>query len=145
MANTIPIDEGLFTWPSESPRLVGGACTDCGTTTFPRQASCPNCTGSQIEERLLPSTGTLWTFTVQSFRPKPPYAGPEEFEPYGVGYVVLSDQVLVESRLTEHRPDQLAIGARMELVIMPFRREENGDEVVTFAFRPAESAGGRQE
>jgi uncharacterized OB-fold protein len=137
MPSTIPIAEGLFTWPSESPRLIGGMCKACGTVTFPRQESCPRCTGQEIEERLLDRTGTLWTFTVQGFRPKPPYSGPEEFVAYGVGYVELPGEVMVECRLTENRPDRLEIGARMELVIVPFRQDEAGDEIVTFAFRPA--------
>jgi uncharacterized OB-fold protein len=81
---------------------------------------------------------------VQSFQPKAPYAGPEVFEPYGVGYVQLADEVIVESRLTENVADQLQIGLEMELVIVPFRRNDQGDEVVTFAFRPAASTGGAQ-
>jgi uncharacterized OB-fold protein len=42
-------------------------------------------------ERRLARRGTLWTWTIQCFRPKsPPYAGDaESFEPYGVGYVEL--------------------------------------------------------
>ena len=60
----------------------------------------------------------------------------EEFEPYGVGYIELPGQVVVEARLTESDPDQLAIGSPMELVIVPFRHDDDGNEVVTFAFRP---------
>jgi uncharacterized protein len=140
MSSSIPIAEGLFTWPSDAPRLIGGMCRACGTVTFPRQASCPNCTGTDTEERLLPPTGSLWTFTVQGFQPKPPYAGPADFEPYGVGYIDLGGEVMVESRLTESDPECLAIGDQMELVIVPFRRDEAGEEVVTFAFRPTQAS-----
>lgn len=133
---SVPIAEGLFTWPSESPQLIGSTCRSCGATTFPRQGSCPRCTGSDMEERLLPRRGSLWTFTVQNFEPKEPYAGPTPFEPYGVGYVELPGEVMVETRLTEHDPEVLRIGAPMELVVTPFRRDGD-DEVVTFAFRPA--------
>jgi uncharacterized OB-fold protein len=69
---------------------------------------------------------------VQGFRPKPPYAGPEEFEPYGVGYVELPGEVRVEARLTVADPDRLRIGLPVELVIVPF-----GDKV-TYAFAPLE-------
>ncbi len=136
-ASSRPIAEGLFTWPSDEPRLIGGSCRSCGTTTFPAQRSCPRCTGDQMDECLLPTTGTLWSFTVQGFRPKEPYCGPEEFEPYGVGYVELPGEVIVESRLTENDPAALAIGDRMQLAIVPFRVDDDGNEVVTFAFRPA--------
>jgi uncharacterized OB-fold protein len=85
---------------------------------------------------LLDRRGTLWSWTVQRFRPKEPYAGPEPFEPYGVGYVELPDGVIVESRLTTADPDQLEIGLPMELVIEPFGTTASGERTVTYAFRP---------
>jgi hypothetical protein len=42
----------------------------------------------------------------------------------------------VETRLTESDPAKLADGMEMELVIVPFRTDDDGNEVVTFAFRP---------
>ena len=42
----------------------------------------------------------------------------------------------METRLTECDPDVLANGMEMELVIVPFRTDDDGNEVVTFAFRP---------
>ena len=130
-----PIAEELFTWPSDAPQLIGARCPACEAMTFPQQASCPRC-GAGMERHLLARRGTLWTYTVQSFEPKPPYDGPAPFVPYGVGYVELPGELLVESRLTEADPDRLEIGAEVELVIEPFRRDADGDEVLTFAFRP---------
>src|SRR5262245_57696187 len=135
----VPIAEGVFTWPSDSPQLIGSRCTACGIVTFPSQDSCPRCASTEMEEHLLPRTGTLWAWTTQEFPPpSPPYAGPsgEAFVPFGVGYVALGD-VKVETRLTVTDPDVLTSGAEMELVIVPFR-PEGDDEVVTFAFRPRE-------
>ena len=62
--------------------------------------------------------------------------GPAEFKPYAVGYVELPGEVKVESRLTECDPAVLVNGMEMELVIVPFRTDDDGNEVVTFAFRP---------
>jgi uncharacterized OB-fold protein len=56
--------------------------------------------------------------------------------PFGVGYVELPGQVRVETRLTECDPGVLTPGMEMELVVVPFRTDEDGNEVVTFAFRP---------
>ena len=134
---SVPIADGLFTWPSEEPRLIGSTCSECGTTAFPRQSSCSRCTSAAVEERLLDRTGTLWSFTVQGFRPKEPYAGPDEFVPYGVGYVELAGEVIVESVLTENDPEALEIGMPMELVVVPFGGGDDGSEIVTYAFRPA--------
>ncbi|MGA1509918.1 MAG: hypothetical protein ACO37X_09520 [Ilumatobacteraceae bacterium] len=38
--------------------------------------------------------------------------------------------------MTESDPEKLKIGMEMELVIVPLSTDENGDEVVTFAFAP---------
>ena len=140
MPNQIPIAEGLFTWPSDEPRLLAGRCTDCGNHMSPVQADCPRCSGDSTETVELGRTGTLWTWTVQSYPPKaPPFAGdadPATFEPYGVGYVEIDGKVRVESRLTISDPDELTIGMEMETVIDPLYLNDDGDEVVTFAFAP---------
>lgn len=135
----VPVAEGLFTWPSDEPQLIGSRCTACGIVTFPAQGSCPRCASTDMEERLLSRRGRLWAWTTQDFPPpSPPYAGPagDAFKRFGVGYVDL-DEVKVETRLTEADPDRLAHGMQMELVVVPFRTDDDGNEVVSFAFRPA--------
>ncbi len=122
----------LLTGTPDAPVLLGSACRVCGTVTFPRQASCPRCTSTDVGEHQLARQGTLWSWTVQRFRPKsPPYVGPEEFEPYGVGYVELPGEVRVEARLTESDPARLRIGMPMELTLIA-----DG----AFAFRPLEAS-----
>jgi uncharacterized OB-fold protein len=54
-----------------------------------------------------------------------------------VGLVQLGDEVRVEARLTEADPGKLEFGMDVELVVIPFRVDEDGTEVVTFAFQPA--------
>jgi uncharacterized protein len=138
------VAEGVFTWPSQSPQLIGARCSGCGVVTFPRQGSCPRCTGQDLVEHLLPRTGTLWSWTIQGFLPKnPPYAGTETpltFRPYGVGYVQLADEVIVESRLTTADPAELVIGGEMHLVIEAFTTDTEGRDVLTFAFAPGAPA-----
>jgi uncharacterized OB-fold protein len=56
--------------------------------------------------------------------------------PFGVGYVELPGEVKVETRLTESDPAVLRPGMEMELTLVPFRTDDDGNEVVTFAFRP---------
>ena len=56
--------------------------------------------------------------------------------PFAVGYVELPGEVKVETRLVECDATTLRIGMEMELVIVPFRTDDDGNEVVTFAFRP---------
>ena len=138
---SVPIAEGVFTWPSDEPQLIGARCPACGIVTFPTQDSCPRCAATGMEEHLLARRGRLWAWTTQHFPPpSPPYAGPtgEAFVPYGVGYVELPGEVKVETRLTEADPDRLQQGMEMELVVVPFRTDDKGDEIVTFAFRPVD-------
>jgi uncharacterized OB-fold protein len=132
----VPIAEGVFTWPSDDPQLLGSRCSACGIVTFPAQGSCPRCASTEMAERALPRRGRLWAWTTQEFPPPSPYAGPsgDSFVPFGVGYVELPGEVKVESRLTE--TSGLRIGMDMELVLVPFRTDAEGNEVVTFAFRP---------
>ncbi len=146
---TRPIADGLFSWP-DTPRLLGGTCATCATTTFPRQASCPRCTGTDVAEVRLAERGPLWTWTIQGFEPKTPYLAEGAFEPYGVGYVELAVEgdagtpVLVEGRLTEAQRDRLSIGAEMDVVFVPFRHDPDGNELVTFAFQPAAATETRE-
>lgn len=135
----VPVAEGLFTWPSDEPKLIGAQCATCGLTGFPAGSACQRCGGTSAERTLLPDRGTLWTFTTQTFRPpSPPYDGDdtaETFQPYAVGYVDLGE-VMVEARLTEPDPGRLAIGQPMRLAIVPYTVRKDGTEVMTFAFEP---------
>ena len=56
--------------------------------------------------------------------------------PFGVGLVQLGDVVKVEARLTENDPEKLDFGMDVELQIVPFYIDADGDEIVTFAFAP---------
>lgn len=139
----VPFAPDVFTWPADDPQLIGGRCSQCASVTFPRPTSCARCGSVEVDEHLLPTRGTLWTFTTQEFLPKEPYASGETletFRPYGIGLVQLGDEVRVEARLTESDPDKLHIGMEMELEIVPFRTEPDGTEVMIFAFAPAQEA-----
>ncbi len=140
----VPVAEGLFTWPSDEPRLVGAQCASCGLVGFPAGPSCVRCGSGQFVQKLLADRGTLWTFTTQNFRPpSPPYDGTDtagSFRPYAVGYVELPGEVMVEARLTESDPARLAIGQQMRLTVIPYTVTPDGTEVVTFAFAPADTA-----
>jgi uncharacterized OB-fold protein len=124
-----PIAEGLFTRTSP-PQLIGGRDRTTGRIVFP----CP--AGDQFEPLPLGNRGTIWSFTVQRFRPKsPPYAGPAEFRPYAVAYVDLPGQVIVESRLTNVAFEDVAIGMPVELVLIPLDPDA-ADSVLVHAFQP---------
>lgn len=121
--------------------LLGGKCKACGAVAFPRPSGCARCTGTDIEEHRLATEGDLWTFTVQGFPPKKPYDGPETFTPFGVGYVELGGEILVEGRLTESDSAKLAIGMPMRVVPESYTTDSEGTPVRTFAFQPVQRGG----
>ena len=139
MTAMVAVADGIFDIDNGTPTLLGSRCTNCGNHMFPRQNGCPKCMFNTQEDVELPTRGTLWTWTVQAFAPKaPPYLGPtgDDFVPYGVGYVELDGKIRVEGRLTEADPDKLVIGMEMELVLDHLGTDEEGNDVVTYAFAP---------
>ncbi|CDO06194.1 DNA-binding protein [Mycolicibacterium cosmeticum] len=128
----------ISTWPDEDPQLIGSQCAACSATTFPRQQRCPKCSKAEMSDVLLPRRGTVIAWTTQGFPPGAPYAGPtgKDFVPFGVGLVQLGDRIRVEGRLTESDPAKLKFGMEVELTMVPFTTDADGDEIITFAFQP---------
>lgn len=132
----------ISTWPDAEPALIGSRCGSCQATTFPVQRRCPACSSAAMSSEKLPRRGTLVAWTTQGFPPGPPYKGPvgRDFVPFGVGLVQLGlgngAVIRVEGRLTENDPAKLAFGMDVELTMVPFATDADGDELVTFAFRP---------
>ena len=118
------VDETLFA-QLDPPVLAGSGCAACGVVVFPFATRCPACASPAMEQRSLPTRGRVWTWTSQSFAPKPPYEIPESgFEPFVVGYVDLGP-LLVESRIL----GPVVIGDEVELRLLPLA---GGD--ISFAF-----------
>ncbi|WP_329212984.1 OB-fold domain-containing protein [Streptomyces sp. NBC_01485] len=128
------IDDSLFDG-ADPPRLVGARCTGCGTVVFPRQGSCPRCSDGAMAAHVLPESGEVWSWTVQAFPPREPYRPPADgHRPYAVGYVDLGE-VLVEARLDLPR-QLIRIGLPVRLTTVPTYCDEDGTQVLTFAFGP---------
>ncbi|WP_228539427.1 Zn-ribbon domain-containing OB-fold protein [Nocardia sp. XZ_19_385] len=134
-----PVDPTLMDLADGRLRLRGGRCAACDEIHFPVGTACPRCGGDDIRVEPLADEGVLWSWTVQRFPPpSPPYVpSAAEFTPFGLGYVELPGQVIVESLLTECDPARLHIGMPMRLVEFSVPTE-SGETAVTFAFTPWE-------
>jgi uncharacterized OB-fold protein len=130
-----PIDHRLLHLDADGTlRLLAAREREGGRVVFPTPRDADP---DRYEAIALPHEGRLWSWTVQRFRPKsPPYAGPEAFEPFAVGYVALGDAIIVEGRLTGAPLDGFAIGMPMRIVSQSFTLE-SGEERTTFAFAPS--------
>lgn len=127
----IDIAEGLFV-TQPRPALIGGRHRVSGRILFP----CPH-GNADYDRMILPHRGTLWSWTVQRYRPKtPPYAGPEDFTPFALGYVELPGAVIVEAPFANVAFEDLRIGMEMETVIIPLNHDAQGRTIRTFAFAP---------
>ncbi|WP_430386955.1 Zn-ribbon domain-containing OB-fold protein [Blastomonas fulva] len=129
MSAPAPVAAGLWTDGAE-PQLIGGRHRVTGEIVFPM----PQGDAAQhFDAVALSRTGTLWSWTSQDFRPKsPPYAGPDAFTPFLIGYVELPGQVIVETRIEGAALADLKIGMAMEMVLTEFAPGRS-----TFAFKPA--------
>ncbi|WAC23070.1 Zn-ribbon domain-containing OB-fold protein [Blastomonas sp. SL216] len=129
MSSALPVAEGLWT-DEAAPCLIGGRNAQTGEIVFPM----PQGDAAQHFAPVpLSRTGTLWSWTSQDFRPKsPPYAGPEDFTPFLIGYVELPGEVIVETRIAGAALADLKLGMAMELVLIEFAPGRS-----TFAFKPA--------
>ncbi|WP_458682522.1 Zn-ribbon domain-containing OB-fold protein [Prescottella equi] len=113
----------LFRVDGNRVYLIASKSTTSNHLVFPAEP------GQQTVE--LGPEGVLYTWTSQEFPPpSPPALTDGEFCPYGVGYVEFPEGLLVEGRLTTCDPEELVIGGRMRVVIVPFAGGE------TFAFAP---------
>ena len=112
-------------------RLIGGRHRVTGRIVFP----CP--AQDAFDPTPLSPRGALWSYTVQRFRPKsPPYAGPEVFEPFAVGYVELPGEVIVETRIVGVPFEDLRIGLPMIATTETFI-DASGVARVSYAFTAA--------
>jgi enoyl-CoA hydratase len=129
----VPVEAGLFTWPSSEPRLIGSRCRSCGTYSFPKSYSCPNpdCDVKDVEEVQLSGRGKLASYTIQRYNP--PLFKMEPFRPFAIGLVELPEGINVLGILTT--TDNLKIGMALEMVVEGLYTEGE-NEVVTWKFKP---------
>jgi len=135
----IPIVDGVFTWPSDDPKLIASRCKICNTVIFPKSPVCrnPNCKDKMnVEEILLSRRGKLLTFTLVYYPPPPPYVVPDPFVPYAIGEVAFQEGIAVLGQMTEYKYEDLKIGMEVEMVLDKIFDNADGNEVITWKFRP---------
>ena len=129
---TRPITGGLFVHDGAEPRLLAGRCPSCRGLHFPRGTTCPYCAAEGCVETPVGPTARLCLYTAVTARP-PGYRGPL---PYGFGVVELEDGLRVIARLTDSDTGRLRPGLAMRLVVEALFTDDDGREVLSYAFRP---------
>ena len=117
--------------------LLGGYSPSSGRYHFPRGEVCPYTGAADVEPVELSHAATLWGWTAVT-------AGPPGYEgnvPYGFGVVELvHEQLRLITRLTESEPARLEFGQAMQLVADRVATDDDGTEVLVWAFAPADGA-----
>lgn len=134
----VPIKEGLLTKRLSTlneVQLIGSRCQECDEILFGKNSWCPNCGSIQIEEVLLSRRGVLWSYTTVNHRPPGKYKGADPFIPFGVGLVELPEGIRVLS-IIDMDIDKLEIGLDLELVVFPYYKDSDGNEIIAFKFKP---------
>jgi uncharacterized OB-fold protein len=126
----VSIRAGLFS--IDPPRLLGGHCEQCRRYHFPAQSTCPYCAADGCAAAPLSDQGTLYLYTVVHNAP-PGFRGTA---PYGFGVVELPEGLRIISPLTEARLDALRIGMPVRLRVAPLFTDDDGREVLSYAFAP---------
>jgi uncharacterized OB-fold protein len=133
MSNAVAVKDGLFELGADGGgRLFGGYCAACARYHFPASGDCPYCSAQGCERRALSPRGRLCLFTTVVNRP-PGYAGEM---PFGFGVVELPEGLRVIARLSETDADRLAFDMAVRLTFVPLHVDEQGQQVVTYAFAP---------
>lgn len=135
----IPVRPGLFTTSASSddkPRLIAGKCPSCQEVSFPKRNVCPNCQHEGLEELLLSRNGKIFSYSIVMQQPRPYYKGPV---PYALGFVELPDGVRVETLFTDCDNDTLQVGMAVELVVDQLYQDDNGNQLITYKFRPVKN------
>ena len=115
-----------FTNPSLFPSFV--------TTCFPRKDVCVKCLrDDSMEDTSFGPYATLDSYAVL-------HVAPTGFTPpYIQGYVIVDDGPKVFTLISgcDPKDDVLELGQRMELVIEQIKKDESGNDVIGWKFRPA--------
>jgi uncharacterized OB-fold protein len=130
---TLEAIPGAFEIVDSQPYLVGTKCSKCGAAFFPPRYICSYClTDEGVEKARLGNKGTLYSYTIIRV------AGKEFNPPYAFGFVILEpEKIRVPAVLTGFDLDQeLKPGTRMEMVIDRLRNDDQGNEIVSYKFRP---------
>lgn len=132
----VPLREGMFEMPDDingMPRLYGQRCTACGEifgTTG--RLFCANCGDEALEQTLLGTRGTVFTFTTV----RQPLNGSLIEPPYTIAQVRLPDGITVQTVLTDIDPQDVEIDMPVEICLKQLAEEEDGRPLVNFFFRP---------
>ena len=129
MAEQIPLVDYLVL--GDDPHLEAQQCTQCGARYFGRRNACASCFSTEFEKVRVANEGTLWTFSIVS------HAAPGIPVPF-VSAIVDCDGTAVQSNVVnvDPTPDNVHLGMKLRLALVPIGLDSSGVEAVGFGYEP---------
>lgn len=136
---SIPALPDLFVVTSGGVHLMSSKCNTCGTYFFPKYnlQHRPGCSREGVEDILLTTEGTLASYTVQHYKTPLPFKIDRDITPYALGMVEFPEGIQVAGIIVDCCHDQLKIGIPMKTTTFLLYHNDEGKQVLTWAFRPA--------
>jgi uncharacterized protein len=133
----VPALPDLFDWAEDGVRLQSAKCNTCGTHFFPASHAQhrSGCSREGVENVLLNKRGKLATYTIQHYMCPPPFKTMGDITPYGLAMVEFPEGISVAGIIVDSDLNALKIGLPMETTTFTLYKDEEGNDVVTWAFR----------
>lgn len=130
----VPVKEGLFHLADEPEEeaLIGTRCRRCREVYFPKRAVCARCFSEDMEETFLARRGRIVSYTIA----RTGFPGAVVTPPFLTGVVELPEGVRLVTLITGVDFDKVRIGDAVELYFWNTGRDDQGNELVAFGFRP---------
>jgi uncharacterized OB-fold protein len=121
--------------PAQSPALLGGKCSACGTVVFPKMPVCPACGRNGTMQAVeIGRKGRLFSHTIARFAPKGFKA------PYFQAFIDLDEGPRIFSLIGAQCPVEdgmLKDGMEMQLVVEPLADTPENEDILSYKYVPA--------
>ena len=130
----IAVEEGLFKLPiaKDAGYLIGNKCNNCGSVWWPTRFACSKCCSRDMTEIALSKKGKLYSYVILRQAPR----NTVMVAPYAVGLVELPDGCRFFAAMTDCDVESVHIGQEVEIVFKKIKEDEEGNDVISFMFRP---------
>jgi uncharacterized OB-fold protein len=112
--------------------LLGMKCRSCGEQFFGAPRFCLKCASGDLQPVELSKKGTLYSYTTV-WAPSPGWEGAV---PYIIGQVELPEGPRINAEIVDCSKDIIKIGMTMELALRVGGKDENGNEIVVYKWKP---------
>jgi len=107
-------------------RLIGSKCTKCGAEFFPPVYRCRKCGSENVEDKEMPKTGKILTYT-QLHEPLP---GFEAQAPFFLAVVELENGGRVLSQVVDSPDESVKIGAKVRATVRRVRVDGESGQIL---------------